>query len=526
MNRINLSSFAGADDRARFAAALDYMKNNPGTTLFVEPGVYNITSERARWAQKSVMNGEFGPNPEPIMFNPGYEYDSGLDFAGHEGSRIEAYGATLMVDGFMEVFSVCSCRNVEICGFTVDHVRKPYSKGVISAVAEEGDNKIVTLAFEDEITPKMPMPRNVIYDRHTRLFRLNYGIREVRYVDPHRADVVCWGISSEDIGNELYLWHTFHSRPVIYIGDKAENTVIRDVTIHSAPGMGITAQQAKDILVERLSVVPSVGEHLSTNTDATHFASCRGKLRLDGCVFEGQGDDSINVHTYYYTVDEYDKNKARLSIKAPTGTHGQRLDYPEAGDTMELTEIASLNPIDKYTVVSVTPDYDAYCCSVELDRALPDDMEGLFLADADALPELEFVNCYAKNHFARSILIKCRRALVENCTVTDVFETAVKIAAEAGWHEGISSADVTVRRCRFVNCACVSGQCGGVHVYMDVGDKSALSHGLVTVEDNVIECPNAPHGIIIENAREAIVRRNSIVSAKDPIVIGDGVKAL
>lgn len=526
MNRICLSSFTGTDDRERFTAALDYMKNNPGTTLFVEPGVYNITSERARWAQTSVMNGEFGTNPESVMFNPKYEYDSALDFTGHVGSRVEAYGAKLMVHGFMEVFSVCACKDVEICGFTVDHVRRPYSKGVISAVVEWGEKKIVTLSFTDEITPKMPMPRNVLYDRHTKLFRISYGIRELRYVDPHCADLVCWGITEADIGNEIYLCHTFHSRPVIYIGDGAENTVIRDVTIHNAPGMGVTAQQAKDILIERLNVVPAVGEHMSTNTDATHFASCRGKLRLDGCVFEGQGDDSINVHTYYYTVDEYEGNKARLSIKAPTGTHGQRLDYPEKGDTMELTEKASLNPIDKYTVTSVTLDFEAYCCYVELDRALPDNMEGLFLADVDELPELEFINCYAKNHFARSILIKCRRALVENCTVTDVFETAVKIAAEASWHEGISSADVTVRRCRFVNCAKVSHLCGGVHVYMDVSDKNALSHGLVTVEDNIIECADADHGIIIENTRQARVNRNCVLSGKAPIVIGEGVELI
>ena len=139
MSRIKLSDFSGTDDRARFAAALDYMKEHSGTTLFVEPGEYTITSKRARDAQQSVMNGDFGANPEPVMFNPKYEYDRGLDFAGHCGSRVEAYGVTLMIDGFMEPISVRDCRDVEICGLTVDHVRKPYTKGIITSYRQDGD---------------------------------------------------------------------------------------------------------------------------------------------------------------------------------------------------------------------------------------------------------------------------------------------------------------------------------------------------------------------------------------------------
>ncbi len=525
MSRIKLSDFSGTDDRARFAAALDYMKEHSGTTLFVEPGEYTITSKRARDAQQSVMNGDFGANPEPVMFNPKYEYDRGLDFAGHCGSRVEAYGVTLMIDGFMEPISVRDCRDVEICGLTVDHVRKPYTKGIITSYRQDGDAGYISVELCAPITPRTPYPRSVVYNFTTGRFDIPAWIGEMTLSDPCHAEFRCDAKMESSVGNELYLWHTFHSRPVVLI-ENAENTVLRDLTVHSAPGMGITAQQAKDILIERLRIIPSVGEHMSTNTDATHFASCRGKLRLDGCEFDGQGDDSINVHTYYYTADEYDGAKARLSIKAPTGTHAQALDYPLAGDTLELTEKATLNPVGKYRVLSVTPDFEKYCCHVELDRELPDDMEGYFLADCDELPELEFVNCRARNHFARSILIKCRRALVENCEVSDVFDSAVKIAAEAGWHEGISSADVTVRRCRFINCARWSKLCGGIQVFMDCSDRTALSHGLVTIEDNIIDCPEAEHAIIVENTRQARLARNKTNSRGDGTVIGEGVELI
>jgi hypothetical protein len=287
--------------------------------------------------------------------------------------------------------------------------------------------------------------------------------------------------------------------------------------------MGITAQHATNVTVDRLRVVPSVGEHMSVNTDATHFASCRGLVRFDGCFFDGQGDDSINVHTYYYSVVNHNGREVTLEVRAPTGTHAQSLDYPSVGDRLELTEVGSCMPVETYRVVGVVADREAYNCRVTLDRELPDDLDGYLFADPDELPHVEFVNCTARNHFARSILLKSRTALVENCTVSDVFELGVKIAAEASWHEGINSESVTVRRCRFINNGRISSGCGGVAVYMDTADKKN-AHGAVVIEDNIIECPNCEHGIIVDNVKKATIRRNSIVCAGEEISVGEGVE--
>ena len=163
---------------------------------------------------------------------------------------------------------------------------------------------------------------------------------------------------------------------------------------------------------------------------------------------------------------------------------------------------------------------------MELDRELPENAEDYFLADPDELPELEFVNCRARNHFARAILIKCRRALVENCEISDIFESPVKIAEEAGWHEGLSTADVTVRRCRFINCARLTKLCGGIQVYMECNDRTKLSHGLITVEDNIFDSPEASHAIIINNARKTRLARNKIISKGDAVLIGEGVELI
>ena len=522
MSTIYLSSFAGGDDRARFAAALDHMRENPGTTLVVEPGTYNITTARAREAQRAVMCGDYGANPEPIMFSPKYEYDRGLDFAGHKNSTVEAYGATLMIDGFMEDISVRDCEGITIRGFTLDVKRKPYSKGVVTGFYKDGDITRATLTFADEITDKMPIPRSIVYSHDFgRFIPDQCNFIDFKYIDEHTGTCVVTAPDKAREGDEFYIWHTFHSRPAILV-ENALNTLIEDVTIHAHPGMGITAQHATNVTVNRLNVVPSAGEHMSTNTDATHFASCRGLVRFDGCRFDGQGDDSINVHTYYYSVVEHSGRKAVLEVRAPTGTHAQSLDTPAVGDRLELTEVSSCTPVDTYRVVGVTADFDAYNCRVTLDRALPDNLDGLFFANPDELPHVEFVNCTARNHFARSILIKSRTALIENCTISDVFELGVKVAAEASWHEGINSESVTIRRCRFVNCGRAAPWHGGIGVYMETPERKN-AHGTVVIEDNIIDCPKCEHGIIVRDVKKAIIRRNTVVCAGEKIKVGEGV---
>ena len=519
--KIPFSSFAGNSDRERFAAALSFMKDNPGTTLIVEPGVYNLTTERAREAQRAVMAGEYGKNPQDVMFTPDYVYDRGLDFKGHVNSTVEAYGATLLVDGFMEEISIRECAAVTVRGFTIDLKRKPYSKGVVTGF--DGDR--VLLEFPEEITATMPFLRSALYSRKEgRLIPHSIcRIGDFEFVDPHHGIGTPTVQGVAEAGDEFYICHSFHGRPAVLV-EEARDTLLEDITIHTHPGMGITAFHATNVTVNRLRVVPSEGEHFSTTTDATHFASCRGLVRLDGCEFECQGDDSINVHTYYYSICEREGRTVTLEVRAPDGTHTQKTDCPLKGDRIEPTEASSCAPLDTYRVEDAAI-VGENRCRVTLDRELPDDLDGMLLADPDQVPRVEFVNCRARSHFARSVLIKSREALIENCEISDVFELGVKIAAESGWAEGINSESVTIRNCRFSNNDRRENLCGGIGVYMDAEVHKPV-HGTVVIEDNEIFCPKCEHGIIVADTKRAIVRRNRIVCKGEPVLIKEGVEAV
>lgn len=191
---------------------------------------------------------------------------------------------------------------------------------------------------------------------------------------------------------------------------------------------------------------------MSTNTDATHFSSCYGQLILQNCVFDGHGDDAVNVHNYEHAFALVGGNRYRLACLATDGTHTQAVDLPSVGDEMQLIAHGTLDKGEKFVVIAAQANADG-TCDVTFDRSLPVGSEGkYYLENATACPEFVFSHCRTRNHFARSVLIKTRRATVEK----NIFEhsdlTAVVVAAEENWGEGTSSEHVEI--CNNVFLAC------------------------------------------------------------------------
>lgn len=524
---VKLSDFKGENATEVFAAAMAFLRQNPVSTLHIDPGVYTITSELARQTQAFVMTGVFGENPEPVMFSPSFEYTRGISFEGQRGSIVLAYGVTILVDGFMEPVSLKNCTDITLKGLTIDHLRKPFSMGMVTEVTPAaGTAGSVDVDFTDEypLHEKMPCVRTCFYSGETNRFNLAAGIRK-RTISGQRMTLECSDIRGIAPGGEFYVCHTYHSRPAILI-ENAANINLEDVTIHSQPGMGIVGHRNENILFKDLRVVPGPGVHFSTNTDATHFTSCKGTLRFEGCTFEGHGDDATNVHTYYHSIaKKISGSRCLLTLESPTGTHSQTLDYPDPGDTLELTVADSLTAERTYTVLECFPNPEDFTSEVELDGELPANFDDYFLADVTRLPRLEFVRCFVKNHFARSVLVKTRDVLIEGCTFMDADLCAIEVAAEAWWKEGVCSADVVIRGNRIIYTGTRKGGgirgSAGIAVLVDSNLPEGTPHKNILIEDNIIDCPSAQHGIYIANAEHVTVRRNHIRCAGEEIAVID-----
>ena len=526
---VYLSEFAAENDTKKFALAMDHLKANPYTTLIVEQGTYHITDERAREIQRAVMAGEYGRNPEHILFKPDFEYTRGIYFEGQTGTRVIADGVTLVIDGFMEPISIRGCENIIIKGFTIRHRRLPYSRGVVTAVTDptEDTYRLEALIEFDEDCPVKEASPMVIkvwpFDPKTKKkTRADHDIWARRYIDSRHITVPFDNAAEITPGVEFYVGHTAHFRPAVLIENSKDVTLER-LTVNNQPGMGILGNRSENITLRDVNVVPIAGHNFSTNCDATHFSAVKGLLRLENCTFSGHGDDMTNVHTYYQKIVSVEGDRVcYMQEKTPDGTHAQTLDYPDVGDILELCSIDSLNLIDTYTVKDVFTMHDEWMCRVELDHALPENALGLILSNVTRVPKTEIVGCTATSHNARSLLIKSRDVLIEDNTFANIAGPAIVVSPEANWYEGVSSRDVVIRGNRITECAEKwYGDPGAIMVFAGAEHPAGQVLSNITIEDNVINCPSTPHGITVRNVDGLIVRGNKITSKDTPIIIED-----
>ena len=505
----NLNAFPG-DVCAQLKAAGQALRENPGATLLIPAGEYLITDPRAMEILEHVFAGTWGQNPQPVMFRPDFPYTIGLDLTGCRDVTVDAYGAVFKIRGYMEPVSIRDAENVTVRGLTVDHDIKPFCRSVLTEVEEDGSG---ILTF-DPLTPpaeNMSAPREITYDPKT-------GGLAARFIDwyseKEKLDETHYrmhaGFTPDEIGREFNFCTTYHFRPTVLISHSS-NTRLEDVTLHNQPGMGIVGFKSRDIFIERLRIVPSPGYHVSTNTDATHFACCAGTVSIEHSEFLGHGDDAINIHNYYYVIREKPAgNRVRIRVETPDGTHSQEPDYPLAGYRLRLVDRSTLFPVDTYTVLASSEEEE---CEITLDHPLPDSGDYLF-ANITDLPRLIFRSNRVSHHLARSVLCKTHNALIENNYFHGGTGTAVHIAAEAFWGEGIESENVVVRGNTFRDCGfCGYGRTNGasaVSLNIAAADPTGVGiHKNICIEDNTVTCPpDATYIFNIANAQHVTLRRN------------------
>lgn len=506
----------GVDDTQGLRAAAEYARQHPGTILVMPAGDYLLSDAKAEELERRVLNGELGENPESQMFTPYHEYVRGLDFTGSERVRIEAKGARLMVSGWMEPVTLSDCRNFEIRGLEIDYQRRPLSEGHIVAI-EEGT---FTVQFDHTpvpITSRTPFPRVIFWDN-------NYD-----GVYPHVFYYAREAVVGENrvrfrgkmpqymVGAKVGAPHCFHFRPTIFIHE-SDDVTLQDVTIRSQCGMGVVGFHTGNVLMRRMHIVPAEGRTFSTNTDATHFASCWGRLEFDHCTFQGQGDDATNVHGYLHDMDRQSDCKVRLALNAPTFTHAQMADVPRLGDVMTLVQTNDMVPVEDYRVVAVEHQPKGVDYVIEVDHPLPADCSPYNMINKTLMPHVSYHHCDDYGHIARGVLIKTTGgAEIYNNTFRGLNLPAIVLSSEGSWKEGWHTTDAVIRNNHIIHCGPYSDQYDGAGIALRVEcpDTKAAVHQRIVIQNNVIEDvrPDRP-AIYVRNAEDVTMRGNKVVHLK------------
>lgn len=518
----------GKDDSGALRKAAEFARTHADATLVIEPGTYILRDERAVALEDIVMSGAYGHDPEKRMFVPYHSYVRGLDFTGAKNVTVEARGATLLLDGWMEGVSIESTENFTLNGLTIDFVRKPMSEGVITDIQDNSYTVCFTRPSR-EITMGTPFPRLNIWDNEANgRWRDTPGFNRLAIVGPNTVSFR-GSLPKRLVGAYVGAPHSFHYRPAIFVHEST-NTVLNDITINANCGMGILGFHTNSVAMNRMSIVPARGYHFSTNTDATHFASCEGTISFDHCVFRGEGDDATNVHGYYHDIASVDGKRANLALHAPTFTHAQLADVPRVGDVMTLVRIKDLVPVGEYKVRGAEHADRATSYSITADRDFPKDFDKYYLINSTLMPKLIFQNCLDWGHLARGVLSKTTGGtVIRNNVFRGLNNPAIVLSSEAWWKEGWQTKDVVIQGNKIINCNLYGGYHGS-GIAIEIGADSvgdARLHDNIVIEGNEIEsCNSGECGIYVSNAKNVVIYDDNVIKGckQDVLVSNADVK--
>ncbi|MBQ2826876.1 MAG: hypothetical protein IJF13_06595 [Clostridia bacterium] len=528
---IYFSAFGGEDTLSRLSLAMEEAGKVPGTTLVIEPGEYIITTPLAKQVMSSCISGAYGANPETSMFRPSFEYSKGMDFCGHKGTRVVADGVKFIVDGFMEPVSIRDCEDVTLEGLTIDHLRRPFSVGRVirsTNLSEEEAHIDVLLEGDSKthITPKTPVNlRNLYYDPLTQRLEV-FPMEGCRGVAVSDGLIRYTGknLRRNIVGCEVYIWHSYNFRPAILM-ERGKNITLRNVTVHSQPGMGITGNDCENILIDGFRAIPGEGLQVSTNTDAARFTACKGDLTVINSTFVAEGGSAVNVHGYYHAVLIVDGDRHTVRMEAPSGTHTNTPDYPRVGDIMEVCLSSSLETVGTRRVTDVSVRPGTFISDINFDVPLPiNALEiGMFVSNINALPRLRFENNYCRGNFSAAVVCRTRNAVISGNTFEDVMGTPIYISADAKQCAGVAPADITVESNVMRRCGHRSSPAfgiGGIEVGVAAEEQPSVPQiRNVKIIDNKIDSPDTGVAISIKSVDGLVLGENINTSSVRDLVV-------
>jgi len=520
--RVSVADFGaipddGQNDAGSLRQAMEHCRKHPGTVLYFPPGVYDFRDEQAVKLMDDILAGVI-KDAHRAIFQPYFPYVKGLDFNGVKDLTVEAAGAILLCDGWMEPVSLNHCRRITVKGLTIDYKRKPNSVGKIIEVQPEWFEASFDRLYP--LTAQKPH-RLMTWDNHAHRMLYSEAYSPKVEITALQTLRIFKKLPPEMKGNSVMLAHTAHFRPAILLLE-ASNIVLEDVTIHAQPGMGIVGHRSQDIVLRGLRVVPNAGRLMSTNTDATHFTSCTGTITYENCQFEGHGDDAVNIHNYYYTIQKPADGAGYDLVLKKADWHAQVLDYPDVGDTLELVDASTLAVVKTFTVQTRESNIPELRSRVTLNEALPAEVEKYYLINATRLPKVRITGCTVTSNRARGFLIKTRDVVIERCLIRETTGTGIHVGAEASWHEGPASANITIRYNRIIRCGGGAGTVGasGISVNVSAPDETVAGlHKNILIEGNIIEGEQAEHGIFVSGAEDVTIRYNEIAGCATPVKI-------
>lgn len=465
---VNLSDYGikpntGKDMSARMTQALSKIKaehaQNDSITIMLPPGKYNFHSNKAEIHPYYISNHD----------QDGSKHVA-INLSGWDHMTFDGQGAEIICHGVILPIALVNSSNCTITNLSVDFANPHISQVEIVESSENG----IIFRPSSEVKYKLENHRFVSFGEGWKR-KPDYGMcfdKQTSHILYNTRDTWCgvdsvvklndgtlfapkWTNDKLVHGTQVTLRCWDRPAPALFLSEN-QNTVITNVTVHYAEGMGLLAQLCENIRLDKfqVSIRNGSGRYFTTQADATHFSGCRGTIVSVNGLYENMMDDAINVHGTYLKVKEKVDSHSVVARYMHDQTYG--MPWGWKGDSVLIVNSATMDYLPTtFAIESISP-LSPKEFRITFTTPLPDTLDiekGIGLENITWTPSVLFANNVVRNNRARGSLFSTpKEVIVENNLYDHTSGSAVLLSGDCnGWFETGACHDVTIRNNRFVN---------------------------------------------------------------------------
>lgn len=478
-------------------------------------------------------------------------------------NNLHIYGSAysqvkIIIHGLNGAFTVHNCHNFTFTNIVIDMYRLPFTYGIVAKMDTSAQQ--FTLEFNETQYQIEPDPYLNDGEDYKWLFNvgaiLGYDVNGKHPIspdiytqapnsfvksatfnnaDPTKSTMIIQTdqIQQISVNDHLIIRHQVYSYNFMSVV-LSSSVVLENVTVYTIPGMGFYAEKCTDIQLKHVQFIKYGNRPMSLTADATHFAMNKGVIIVDESVFEGQGDDGLNVHNFFFQIDKKITSNSLLLQSRINGS--SIVNMVEIGDIYQFRNRSSLQPYFTAKLVNITKNNIA-----TFDKDMPSSMSIYdVISSISSLPSaVKIQNSIYHSNRARGTLIKVSNVTISNVTYINVTGPAILIRPEAAyWLESTVSSNIRIENNKISNCNYAAGAENGtitIEAIVPVFDtngvpttkEKALNFGQVhenfTIIGNVFDQtmdPNINHNAISMRAvKDSFVNNNKFMEQSSKYVV-------
>jgi hypothetical protein len=444
---------------------------------------------------------------------------------------LDGRGSTFVIQepsaGFL---TMNSCHRILVRNFIIDYDPLPHTVGTVLAINETAgtfDLQIMEgyLPPEDDTDPQSVIGHWGCLMNPDVPGRLKTGVSNHFFTESTYSEVgtntyrltlqtaYLWRISDFEV-NDIFVKHErVNTAPLLGSFDSSDIT-LKGNTNFAAPGAHLAGSFCNSVNVLDSSSLLKPGRYTSASADSVHTRNFRVGPWVEGCIFEGQFDDAINIYGAPMFVTEQPKPDQVILV---SDAHDNQV-----GDTLSFFDAQSGLPVSTATILGAEFDFSILGWRVDLSEPVGPLSPGLEKSNTTVYNLDRVSNHFVvrDNTFRNSrrygTWIKAHHGLIENNLYEGLSSSPITLHNEPGWPEGLNVERILIRnnvlKASGFEYGYLSNHSGAIEAFLHKlpSDESPwIGHREVRIEGNTITDWEGV-AIKVHNAADVIVKDNQI----------------